>query len=98
MKNYSEMYYDERSIIMMQWYEGCFSYMMRNLADYVSDIYDVEQVEAVLEGQVETEVERTLKTSRDEEDYGDFEIDDADLFKKDMLDYLMGVYEEMYLY
>lgn len=95
MKKYSQMYYDDRSLILLRWYEGCFSYMMRNLADFVGDIYDVEQVEAVLEGEVETEIENTDFNNEYEDNT--IEFDDIEFFKKDMVDYLMGVYEEMYL-
>ena len=95
MKKYSELFKDEQEQVLLHWYEGCFSYMMRNLEDFVGDIYDVDEVEATLEGQVETEVEITLTS--DDYKYGDFEIDYVEGFKKDMLNYLMGVYEEMYL-
>ena len=51
MKNYSKAYWDDRQIVLNQWYEGSFTYMMYNLEEYVNDIYDVDEVESTIENE-----------------------------------------------
>lgn len=97
MKNYSESNFEDRNVVLTQWYEGSFSYMMRNLEEYVNDIYDVDEVKTAIENDVEVGVDNCSEEI-DNETFGwNIVIDDVDMFKKDMVDYLMGVYEEMYL-
>lgn len=95
MKNYSKANWEDRHIVLTQWYEGSFSYTMRNLEDYVNDIYDEDEVESTIENEVEIAIENE---DIDNITYGgNIVIDDIDMFKEDMVDYLINEYEEQYL-
>ena len=91
MKKYSESYYDDRNLVLTQWYEGSFSFMMRNLEDFVSDIYDVDEVKSYIENDVDAGVDNCSEEIHNGTTYGwDIVIDDVDMFKKDMVDFLMN--------
>lgn len=97
MKKYSESSYEDRNVVLTQWYEGSFSYLMRNLEEYVNYIFDFGEVTSAIENEVEVTVDNCSEEI-DNETYGwNIVIDDVDMFKNDMVDFLMGMYEEIYL-